>query len=361
LLGPPAPPAQGFLGKSGASLTLNGAPIRLRGYNYAWAGPVCGGASASSLETTFARIAANSKANVVRVGMFQTSVLGGLSFAASDRYIEYAKKYGLRLIPVLADNWGQCENPGGAQPRQKYLPWYQTGFTASEALENGTGSSQPLSFREYAAAFARHYVNEPTIAWYQLVNEPDGRNFNGSCNESGAAAALRSFADTVTEAMKLVDHNHMVDLGAVSWCGGQGTSYGYVNGGKVDVCDAYHDYSKGTEALPAAFKSHIEQCLAAGKPAFVGEAGICAYVDATGNCTTPTTATTLQNRANDFKAKIEAGLKAGLSGYMIWSTGKGCSGTENSSKWVVGSNNSSPTCAVPEVDPTETILAGAAS
>jgi hypothetical protein len=66
----------------------------------------------------------------------------------------------------------------------------------------------------------------------------------------------------------------------------------------------------------------------------------------------------LQSRANDFKAKIEAGLKAGLSGYIIWSTSKGCSGMDGSTLWNVGSNNDDPACLVPEMDPTESVLAG---
>jgi mannan endo-1,4-beta-mannosidase len=329
---------------------------RLLGYNYAWAGPVCGGADASSLEVSFAHIAANSKANVIRAGMFQTYVNGSLSFAASDRYVASAKRYGLRLVPVLADEWGQCENPG-PKPKRKYLAWYRAGFLHPESLQNGTGATQPLSFKAYAEAFARHYANEPTIAFYQLINEPDGLSANQTCSETRAKESLRSFSDTLTEALKAVDPHHMVDLGDPQICGvNTAADYAYVAGGKSDLCDAYHDYTK--EAMPTWIKQRLEGCVGKDKkPAVAGEAGLCAFLNSARECVPPTTATTLQNRANLFKAKLQAGLSRGLSGYIIWSTGNGCSGTEPSNEFVVGPTNASASCAVPEVDPTEPVLA----
>jgi hypothetical protein len=350
---PSAAARNSFLSRAGKTITANGTAIRMLGYNISWSGPTCAGATSAALEATFPSIVANSRANIVRTGMFETYVSGSLSFATFDNYVAKAKQYGLRIVPTLTDNWGRC----GDGRTQKYLSWWQTGYTKPQS------SSQPLSYRTYVERFAQHYANEPTIAWYQLANEPDARSPNGSCDEKAAASALRNFADAATTVIKRVDPNHMVDLGAISWCGGQNSDFEFVNAGKVDLCDAYHDFSGATVALPPPVQARVSQCRSSGKPSYLGEGGVCAYVDSKGGCVAPTTVTTLQNRAADFKAKVAAALKAGASGYLIWSLSKGCSGTNSTNQWNIGANNGTPSygCAVREIDPTETALAGFAS
>jgi hypothetical protein len=342
-----------FVGKAQSSLTLNGTAVRLLGYNIPWVGPSCSGASDAWLQATFPKIVADSRAKLVRAGMYQTSVGGRLSFATFDRYVAWARRYGLRIVPVLTNEWGECENLG-APPKKKHLSWYQSGYTRPES------AYQPLSYEAYVERFVRRYANVPTIAWYQLVNEPEAGNPDESCSESAGAAALRKFADAMTASIKRIDSNHLVDLGSVGWCGGQNADFGYVNAGGVDLCDAYHDYTVGTQPMPPWGASHVSQCLAHGKPSFVGEAGICAFVHVEGNCVTPTTATTLAERASDFKTKINAGLQAGVSGYLIWAIAHQCSGKDRGNEYDVGANNGTLAlgCPVPEVDPTAAVLAG---
>ena len=79
----------------------------------------------------------------------------------------------------------------------------------------------------------------------------------------------------------------------VGCCGGQNADFGYLNAGGVDLCDACNDYTAGTQPMPPWGASHLWQCLAHGKPSFVGEAGICAFIHAEGDCVTPTTAAIL--------------------------------------------------------------------
>ncbi|MDQ1454582.1 MAG: mannan endo,4-beta-mannosidase [Actinomycetota bacterium] len=347
---PPMQPSS-FIARQGTGLSLNGQPYKFVGYNVPWIAPSCGGSDSSWFDITYPDLTTHSKANLVRAVAAQVFRNGSLDFSAFDTYVASAKKYGLRIVPALTDNWGQCGDGNG----EKYLPWWQTGYVLPES------ASQPLSYQQYAVAFAKHYANEPTIAWYQLANEPDARNRDGSCSATAAASALRTFADTMTDAIKLVDPNHMVDLGAISWCGGEGADYGYVNAGKVDLCDIHHDY-KATVAMPSTEQSRINQCLVIDdKPGFIGESGICASVDASGNCTGATSAASLQNRANDFGAKMNAGFQAGLSGYVIWQAAHGCSGSNSS--WDIGASNANPSynCAVAGPDPMEAVMAGFAS
>ncbi len=317
-----------YISHTGTQLTLNGSPLRVTGYNYTWMGTNCSDPSDADLNAAFAAIQNASRGTIVRTAFYQSASNNG-SFADFDRYVAAAKNYGLRIVPMLINEWTDCE-PSSSM---KYLPWYQTGYTQAN-------DGYPLSFHDYAVRLAAHYANEPTIAWWQLVNEPDARNADNSCSESTAASALRAFADTMTGAIKAADPHHMVDLGAVSWCGGQGNDYQLINAGKTDLCDAYHDYGSPTTPMPSNLQNHLNACHSDNKPAFVGEAGICADVTTTGSCGGTVTAASLTQRASLFKAKMDAAFTAGAAGYIIWEQGTSSVG------WGVGPG-----------DPTEGVMA----
>ena len=317
-----------YISHTGTQLTLNGSPLRVTGYNYTWMGTNCSDPSDADLNAAFAAIQNASRGTIVRTAFYQSASNNG-SFTDFDRYVAAAKHYGLRIVPMLINEWTDCE-PSSSM---KYLPWYQTGYTQAN-------DGYPLSFHDYAVRLAAHYANEPTIAWWQLVNEPDARNADNSCSESTAASALRAFADTMTGAIKAADPHHMVDLGAVSWCGGQGNDYQLINAGKTDLCDAYHDYGSPTTPMPSNLQNHLNACHSDNKPAFVGEAGICADVTTTGSCGGTVTAASLTQRASLFKAKMDAAFTAGAAGYIIWEQGTSSVG------WGVGPG-----------DPTEGVMA----
>lgn len=301
-----------FVSHSGTQLVVAGQPFRATGYNFHWIGDdSCSGPSAAETEAAFAAIAAASKGTVVREAMYQ----GGddnLAFTRFDRNVAIAKKYGIRIIPMLVNHWTSCE-PSTSTKRQ---PWYQTGYTQNK-------DGYPLSYADYVVKFAQHYASEPTIAWYQLVNEPDAVGASGTCDSASAASTLRSFADTNAAAIKAVDKNHMVDLGVIGNCAGKGSNVQLIEGGKVDVCDVDHDYSSATDNSVSA---RIADCNSLGKPSFVGEAGICADVNAAGACTGAVSAASLAQRALFFQAKMKAYFDAGASGYLIWNWGSASKG-----------------------------------
>jgi len=317
-----------YISHTGTQLTLNGSTLRVTGYNYTWMGTNCSDPSDAALATTFAAIQSVSRGAIVRTAFYQSAGNDG-SFADFDRYVAAAKHYGLRIVPMLVNEWTDCE----PSSRMKYLPWYQTGYTQAN-------DGYPLSFHDYAVRLAAHYANEPAIAWWQLVNEPDARNADNSCSESIAASTLRTFADTMTSAIKSADSHHMVDLGAISWCGGQGNDYQLINAGKTDLCDAYHDYGSPTIPMVSDLQNHLNACHSDNKPAFVGEAGICADVTATGSCSGTVNAASLTQRASFFKAKMDAAFTNGAAGYIIWEQGSSSAG------WGIGPG-----------DPTESVMA----
>ncbi len=294
-----------FVTKSGSNLMVNGSPLRLIGYNWHWMGTGCGKPTNKEVDTTFSQIKTASHGNVVRTAFYQSGS-NNSAYTDFDRYIAYAKKYGLYIVPVIVNHWTDCE-PSTAT---KTSSWYQSGYKQ-------TNDGYPLSFRDYAIKLARHYANEPTVAFWQLVNEPDA----GPCGSVGAHI-LRSFADDMTAALKAVDPNHMVDLGVPGGCAGDNTTdYTRIVSGQVDLCEVWHDYEQAATPLPSQMQQHIGVCQNLNKPSFVGEAGICADITANEDCSGTVTTVTLHQRAAFFDAKLSAGFNAGLAGYIIWNKG----------------------------------------
>jgi hypothetical protein len=285
---------------------VKGSRLRLLGYNWRWMGMGCSRPKDAEIDDTFFQVSTASHSNVIRTAFYQSGSNYGY-YTDFDRYIQHARHYGLYIVPILVNQLDHCE-PKKTMPRGI---WYQQGYTQPN-------DGYPLSFRDYALKLAQHYANEPTIAFWQLVNEPDA----GPCGPVGAQT-LRHFADDMTMALKSVDPNHMVDLGVPGQCAGKTTAdYVQIVSSQVDLCDIWHDYDKTATPLPSQMSQRLNTCLSLNKPAFVGESGICANIDSDHTCTDMTTSTSLQLRATLFTAKLSAGFNAGLAGYIIWNKGK---------------------------------------
>lgn len=237
------------------------------------------------------------------------------TWAAFDRVLNAAASYGLKVIPVLINEWQDCEPPS----TNKNLGFFQTGYQQPDSY------GYPLSFKTYATTIAQHYANNTQIAFWQIGNELQNYTDTGcdSFAESAGASALRAFADDMTAAIKAVDPNHLVSLGTAGGgeCGLSTSDYQYVNAGAVDICD-YHDYYNVTQAMPDdgynRLAQRIVQCRALNKPIVVTESGIAADVDSSGQDTGTVTNTTLQNRAGFFQAKLTAAFSHGVAGYVLW-------------------------------------------
>jgi hypothetical protein len=339
--GGPAP-AGVFVQRNGPQLTVNGQPWNFAGYNLPCQQPFL--LSTQSLEYYFQDVALNSKANVVRMWWFQSEMGSGANpWAPFDQVVAAAKAVGVRIIPALTNQWQPCDEPSPAMP-EKLLSWYQGGYQQPEG-------GYALSFQQYATEMATHFANEPTIAFWQLVNEAEAPSLSG-CDEAAAASALRSFSDTMTMALHAVDPNHLVSLGTqgAGECGTGGTDYRYVHAGDLDLCEV-HDYSNAAVAMPtgpSSLSQDISDCHADGKPIFIGEAGISANVQPDGSSGSTASFATLNQRAAFFKAKIDAFDAAGGVGYVIWFKSPFYTIAEDSAD-------------IPDGDPTEGVLKDALS
>jgi hypothetical protein len=303
-------------------LTVGGQPWKFAGYNLPCANPFQ--LTDSELGYYLDDIQQNSAANAIRVWFFQSQGGPG-NWTNFDRVIAALKARGMRAVVTLTNETSTCDEPS-ATPPYKTAGWYQTGYKSPEG-------GYALSYRSYAAAVAAHYANEPTVAFWQLVNEASAPNSTGSCDEAVAAAALRTFSDDMVADIHAADPRHLINLGTQNpgQCGLAGTDYTFVQAGSVDLCE-YHDYGDPAAAMstgPDSLTQAVADCNSIGKPMFIGETGIPANVGPNGtpnstcspwpSCTPdPITITTLNQRASFFQAKIAAANQAGLAGYLIW-------------------------------------------
>ncbi len=316
----------GFVASHGTELTVNGQPWKFAGYNLPCANPF--DLTAGSLTYYLQDIQANSHANVIRVWFYQSEGGPG-NWTAFDAVISALQSLGMRAIVTLTNETSTCDEPDLPNATYKTLGWYQSGYQSPEG-------GYSLSFEQYAEDVAAHYATNPTVAFWQLVNEAQAPTADSSgnltCpNDLVASQALRTFSDNMTAAIKSVDPNHLVDLGTqgIGGCGLQTSAdYSYVHAGALNLCE-YHDYGDAATAMPEVLSEVISDCNALGKPTYIGEAGIAANVGSDGTpdfdcspwptCSPPAVSgTTLQNRANLFQAKIQAANAAGLAGYVIW-------------------------------------------
>jgi len=289
------------------TLTLNGAPFRFVGQNsYRLAslpgGYTCGGELSSADLGTLLDQAKAAGATVVRTWFFQSYYQGsGRTWTALDRVLDAAATRGLKVIPVLTNQWPDCEFTA------KDDAFYTTGYRQA-------GYGYDLSFRDWARTVATRYAGRSTIAFWQLVNEAETRS------DCYTGQALRAFADDMAGVLKAADPNHLVSLGTLGsgQCGATGDTYQYVHAGAIDLCEV-HDYGAPSVAIPGdqwnGMQRRIDQCAALGKPFFVGESGILANVGSGDGLVSPTT---LAQRAAYFAAKMTAAFAAGVDGYVLW-------------------------------------------
>lgn len=201
----------GFVTANGPRLEVDGKPFLLVGMNLwdldpakALAGDITGcyyqhGDLDAYLDASFKRIAEQTHATVVRTFGFQPMyTAGGLDWSTTDKLLWYARRYGIRLIPVIGNQYGICGSP------PKPASWYSSGYRIPEPAWG-------IDYRSYAIALASRYRDEPGIAFWQLMNEADP-SVAGSPPDP---LELVGFARDMVRAIRdeAGDTNHLINLG----------------------------------------------------------------------------------------------------------------------------------------------------
>jgi mannan endo-1,4-beta-mannosidase len=306
-----APPPSPYVKRSGATLTLGGAPYRFTGLNIynanstgsCWYDMVSG----STLGDSLAAIGPGKEA--MRAWFFQSLATrnGVRDWTAFDHTLAVARSQGVKVIVTLGNQWGDCET-GGYRNDQ----WYSSGYLT----RRDPGSTLP--YAAWVAQVVARYRNDPTILAWQLMNEAEVKPARDSASCSvNAARILKTFAGAMSLVVKAIDHNHLLGLGTMGGgqCGAQGDEYQSLYSlPTLDLCE-YHDYQPGA-VMPGdqfnGLQRRLDQCHALNKPLMVDEVGI-RPSDVGG---------TFEARAAMFAAKFSAQFAAGVVGELAWAWDK---------------------------------------
>jgi hypothetical protein len=300
-----------FIGRSGTQLTLDAQPYTFTGINIFMAASggtpsSCGGELYPNVGVALSDMPSGI---VFRFYAFQNFFVshGAFDWANFDQVLTIAAAHGDRVIPILANQYSECDGPA------KDLAWYQSGYrTAVEPVDI-------VTYRQYVAEVVSRYADNPTIAIWQLVNEGEAVNADGTCNEPAALSALLAFSNDVGGMVHSLDPSHLVSLGTIAgysgtgqqWCGAANGDYQTLMASPGnDVCD-FHDYGYPTDPMgdpqTPDLATAIQMCHADDKPIMVAETGLFA-----------TSNSELAVRAADFKAKFAAQFNAGVVGELMW-------------------------------------------
>lgn len=268
------------------------------------------------LEIMFSQFRANGL-NAMRFWAFQGFTRDGTDFRALDRVFSKAAEYGIKVIPVLENQWDHCEGIGDVPGSiYKQSDWYGGGY-------NTNYNSYAMTFPEYVTAVVSRYQSEPAILMWQIMNEAESRPcpFEDRCEGTDESTAnLLNFTTEISELIKSIDGNHLVSLGTMGsgQPGTRGEAFVALHElDSIDIVEA-HDY-EGPEPMPEDMGEALAVANSLNKPFFIGEAGM--EVDADLNH---------DRRAELFDAKIGAMFEDGGDGYLIWAWENpregGCSG-----------------------------------
>jgi mannan endo-1,4-beta-mannosidase len=338
-----------FVLRGGTALILNDTPFRFVGSNlYNAAGDPsiyeCGpwlGDPDAELDGWFTHARVDYGASVVRFWAFQSYTRGGTNWEALDRVLRLAAQHGLKVIPVLENQWPECTQGG-----YKHAGWYAGGYRKPYG-------AYPLSYLDYVGRVVQRYRDDPAILGWSLMNEAESRSADGAADPE----ALYAFTRDVSAYLKSLDPNHLVTLGVIG--GGQPgvepPAYERLHAlNTIDFAE-YHDYLADEEPLPGAtvfdgagatsapaendgnvgwlsdlaagridlswapgnatgsLALALRTAAALDKPLVVGEAGMTTCYRVNGSALL-----TPASRAALFDAKLATFFAAGGAGYLIW-------------------------------------------
>lgn len=305
---PEAGAASPFVSRNGTGLELDGRPLRFTGMNIynansidtCWENLGTGNGLADALSAISS--GSGGGMTVIRAWFFQkeATVAGRRDWTALDHTLQVARAHGFLLVPVLGNHWQHCESVEVTKDES----WYRGGYRS----RSGPDLS---SYRDWVAQVVGRYRDDPTIAFWQLMNEAE-TSTNGSCAAT-APESLRSFAADVSALVKSIDARHLVSLGTIGTgqCGASGDQYRQLHAlPTIDLCE-FHDYGAENSPIPGdrwnGLQVRLDQCRALDKPLIIGEAGL-----------TATGSGGLSGRAARYEAKLSAQFAAGVAGYLAW-------------------------------------------
>ncbi|MHB8572106.1 MAG: hypothetical protein ACYDAY_03995 [Candidatus Dormibacteria bacterium] len=294
-------------GLTGAGLWVNGQPWRAVGYNV-W-DVAFGTAPAADPEPCVAPHpdldrylddilgqAAAAGATAVRLpwaAFWDTGTAAGADWSRTDKWIFYARKHNVRLIPTLTNPYQMCGIP--SMPESWYHCPNGTGpsatTVANACVEPGApcppgytchppGYADPtinlsgVSFRDYVLRLVQRYAGRPEIAFWQLVNEAD----SGGVTVAGLSAFLGDMTDAIQAAESATSPYavHLVSLGTMGFA-----SQGVGGLGQIPAqIDEVHDWPGVSEGFPAPSALGVNLAMQSASNSWQSLAGSALHNDA---------------------------------------------------------------------------------
>ncbi len=330
---PASAATQGVLGVSGTTFTVNGVPAEITGYDAYSLGTQsgvnagCGGNfNANQLAAFFKAVPAGS---LVRFDAFQGAIgtqvsTDQITWAPLDRIFTAAAAAHVWLIPVLANEYGGCDDG-----QYKDLSWFQGGYTQLAPASLATASNLPapvMSYQAWVQAVVARYATSPALGMWEPINEAAGATCIGApvasagacnggkgstCAKATAEAALSSFFTAIGGEIHSLDPGSLVEAGlqGSGQCGSAGADYQAVGSSPgIDVLDLHDGY--GNVALGGdqnnGVRARLNQAKALNKPLLIMDNGIAAG----SGCLNQ------DSRSIEVEDKAQAQLQAGAASYL---------------------------------------------
>ncbi|XP_047967747.1 mannan endo-1,4-beta-mannosidase 7 [Salvia hispanica] len=217
--------ADTFIRSRGVHFMLNGAPFYANGFNAYWLMYQASDPSQRPKVSTAFRQAASHGLTVARTwafsdggyrplqpypGSYNEQMFKGLDFVVAE-----ARRYGIRLILSLANNYesfgGKKQYVNWGRSRGQYLTSDDDFFTNS--MVKGFYKNHIRSvLNRYNTFTGVIYKNDPTIMAWELMNEP-------RCTSDPSGRAIQAWIMEMASYVKSIDRNHLVEAGLEGFYG----------------------------------------------------------------------------------------------------------------------------------------------
>ncbi|KAK2657911.1 hypothetical protein Ddye_010963 [Dipteronia dyeriana] len=214
-----------MVAKSGNQFVVNGQPFYVNGFNTYWLMVFAADQSTRGKITELFQQASSVGLTVCRTWAFNDGQWRALQkspsvydedvFKALDFVVSEAKKYKIRLILSLVNNWDAY----GGKPQ--YVKW---GKDAGLNLTSDDDFFSHPTLRSYYKAHVKTvlnrvntltnitYKNDPTIFAWELMNEP-------RCTSDPSGDKLQSWIQEMAVYVKSMDPKHLVEIGTEGFYG----------------------------------------------------------------------------------------------------------------------------------------------
>lgn len=206
----------------------------------------------------------------------QAGVINEARFKQADYILSEAKRYNMKVIPVLVNNWTDY---GG---KDQYLKWVGKNPTTDEA-QFFTNNSVKALFENYIDHVLSRkntytgitYSNDPAILGWDIMNEP----------RSTDQDAMNNWLISIAQYIKQKDVNHLVfagtEVSSLSGTNGEGKSSKLCASQYIDICSVHLYLFNGTQPLytsedqlDAFIDSQEEYAKSVNKPILLEEFGV---------------------------------------------------------------------------------------